>query len=148
MIQALVTTAKRWLNGLPRSFLAHPLPLPEGLELPAAPRRYERLAQVVLTDEVNRTLFEEFAAHRNSHRGEEETGWVLLGIRDVNEALVLATLPAGAQRVAGVAHVRFNSTAQAVASRIIRQWDRRLTMLGVVHTHPGSLRHPSDGDYH
>src|SRR5439155_25164949 len=33
-------------------------------------------------------------------------------------------------------------------SCIVRQWDRRLTMLGVVHTHPGSLRHPSDGDYH
>jgi hypothetical protein len=33
-----------------------------------------------------------------------------------------------------------------LASRIIRQADRRLTILGVVHTHPGSLRHPSDGD--
>src|SRR5581483_6242932 len=27
------------------------------------------------------------------------------------------------------------------------QVDRRLTILGVVHTHPGSLRHPSDGDF-
>jgi hypothetical protein len=33
-----------------------------------------------------------------------------------------------------------------LASRIVRQSDRRLTMLGVVHTHPGSLRHPSRGD--
>src|SRR5262249_40579013 len=24
----------------------------------------------------------------------------------------------------------------------------RLTIVGVVHTHPGSLRHPSEGDYH
>ena len=48
---------------------------------------------------------------------------------------------------AGVAHVRFNSSGQALASRIVRQWDKRLTMVGVVHTHPGSLRHPSDGDY-
>jgi hypothetical protein len=48
---------------------------------------------------------------------------------------------------AGVAHVYFNSTAQALASRIVRQADRRLRILGVVHTHPGSLRHPSDGDY-
>jgi len=62
--------------------------------------------------------------------------------------VVLATLPAGAGRQAGVAHVRFNSSGQALASRIVRQWDRRLTMLGVLHTHPGSLRHPSDGDYH
>jgi hypothetical protein len=58
----------------------------------------------------------------------------------------LATLPAGAERDASIAHVRFNSNAQALASRIVRQTDRRLTILGVVHTHPGSLRHPSDGD--
>src|SRR5262249_39457597 len=49
-------------------------------------------------------------------------------------------------RDAGVAHVRFSSDAQALASRIVRQADRRLTTLGVVHTHPGSLRRPSDGD--
>ena len=36
---------------------------------------------------------------------------------------------------------------QALGSRIVRQAHRRLNMLGVVHTHPGSLRHPSDGDY-
>jgi proteasome lid subunit RPN8/RPN11 len=101
----------------------------------------------VLTDEVSRTFFEEYNAHRASNRGEEETGWVLLGVREVNEAVVLATLPAGTERNAGVAHVWFNSEGQALASRVVRQWDRRLTMLGVVHTHPGSLRHPSDGDY-
>jgi len=71
---------------------------------------------------------------------------VLLGLREAQEAVVLATLPAGTERDASVAHIRFNSDAQALASRIIRQTDRRLTMLGVVHTHPGSLRHPSDGD--
>jgi hypothetical protein len=100
-----------------------------------------------LTDEVGRTLFEEYADHRQSSRGEEETGWVLLGLREVNEAIVLATLPAGAERNAGVAHVHFNSDGQALGSRIVRQLDRRLTILGVVHTHPGTLRHPSDGDY-
>ena len=51
------------------------------------------------------------------------------------------------ERDAGEAHVRFNSAAQAVASRAVRQKDRRLGMVGVVHTHPGSLRHPSGGDY-
>src|SRR5206468_312309 len=80
-------------------------------------------------------------------RGGEETGWLLLGWRDADEAVALATLPAGADREAGEAHVRFNSSAQAVGSRIVRQADRRLTLLGVVHTHPGSLRHPSDGDF-
>jgi hypothetical protein len=56
-------------------------------------------------------------------------------------------LPAGAARDAGVAHVQFNCIGQAMGSRIVRQQDRRLTMLGVVHTHPGSLRHPSEGDF-
>jgi hypothetical protein len=97
---------------------------------------------------VGRTLFEEYAAHRQGPRGHEETGWVLLGLREENEAIVLATLPAGADREAGIAHVQFNPGGQALASRIVRQGDRRLTMLGVVHTHPGSLRHPSDGDFH
>ena len=105
------------------------------------------LERIVLTDGVGRSLFEEYAAHRDTNRSEEETGWVLLGVREVNEAVVLATLPAGAGRDAGVAHVQFNSSGQALASRIVRQFDRRLSMLGVVHTHPGSLRHPSDGDY-
>ncbi|WP_149111905.1 Mov34/MPN/PAD-1 family protein [Limnoglobus roseus] len=99
-----------------------------------------------MTDEVSRTLFGEYAAHRQTDRGTEETGWVLLGLRETNTATVLATLPAGANRDAGQEHVRFNTEAQALASRIVRQDDRRLTLLGVVHTHPGTLRHPSGGD--
>jgi len=101
---------------------------------------------VLLTDGVGHTLFEEYAGHRAAARGEEETGWLLVGLRNAGEAVVLATLPAGTRRDAGVAHIRFDSSGQTVASRIIRQADRRLTVLGVVHTHPGSLRHPSDGD--
>jgi proteasome lid subunit RPN8/RPN11 len=122
------------------------LPPPE-LFNSAGPRSYRRLESVVLTEEVQHTLFDDYASHRRSNRGEEEIGWVLLGIRDESEVRVLATLPAGADRQAGVAHVRFNSEAQALASRIVRQADRRLGIVGVVHTHPGSLRHPSDGDY-
>jgi proteasome lid subunit RPN8/RPN11 len=102
---------------------------------------------VLVTAEVAQVLFREYGAHRATERGEEEIGWVLLGRRDLNEATVLASLPAGADREAGEAHVRFNSVAQIVASRFVRQNDRRIGMLGVVHTHPGSLRHPSDGDY-
>jgi len=102
---------------------------------------------VRLTDGVGRTLFEEYAAHRGTEQGHEETGWVLLGLRERDEAVALATLPAGTHSDTGVAHVRFNSLGQAVGSRIVRQHDRRLTILGVVHTHPGSLRHPSDGDF-
>jgi proteasome lid subunit RPN8/RPN11 len=150
MFQALVNAAGRFVNELSRSWFRQLLPPREILEAPAAPapRTYDRLQRVVLTDEVSRTLFEEYDAHRQGARGEEETGWVLLGVREAEEATVLATLPAGANREAGVAHVRFNSSGQALASRVVRQWDRRLSMLGVVHTHPGSLRHPSDGDFH
>jgi hypothetical protein len=147
MFHGLVSTATRFLGTLNRSLFRERLPLLDTPEPLQAPRAYQRLQKVVLTDEVSRTLFQEFALHRDGVRGEEEIGWVLLGVRELDHAVVLATLPAGAQRSAGIAHVRFNSNAQALASRIVRQWDKRLTMLGVVHTHPGSLRHPSDGDF-
>jgi proteasome lid subunit RPN8/RPN11 len=112
-----------------------------------ASQRLQPLRRVLLTDAVSRTLFEEYAAHRASGRGAEETGWMLLGRREGTDAVALATLPAGTKREAGVAHVQFSSPGQAVASRIVRQHDRTLTALGVVHTHPGTLRHPSDGDF-
>src|SRR6516225_3310151 len=147
MFQALISTAGRLLNDLNRSLFRRPEPPADEVVSSSTPRLYQRLQRVVLTDQVCRTIFEEYAAHRQSTRGEEETGWVLLGLREADEAVVLATLPAGAERSAGVAHVRFNASAQALASRIVRQWDRRLSILGVVHTHPGSLRHPSDGDF-
>jgi proteasome lid subunit RPN8/RPN11 len=146
MLQALVGSATRWLNDLQRSW-HRSRPSPPPTRPATAPAiTYGPLERVLLTDGVGRTLFEEFANHRSEARGEEETGWVLLGLREARETIVLATLPAGARRDASVAHVRFNSNAQALASRIVRQTDRRLTTVGVVHTHPGSLRHPSDGD--
>lgn len=129
----------RWLPAPPASGPEPPFgPEPVG---PLAP-----LDSVTLTDGVARALFHQFLEHRATERGEEETGWVLMGLRRADDALVLATLPAGAGREAGVAHVRFHAEAQAVASRILRQADRRLTILGIVHTHPGSLRRPSQGD--
>lgn len=147
MLHALVSKASRLLNRLHRSLWHERVPQIEAEPAPGRPRSYRRLQRVVVTDEVSRTLFSEFQNHRRTARGDEEIGWVLLGVREAHEALVLATLPAGAHRSAGVAHVQFNSSAQAVASRIVRQSDKRLSMLGVVHTHPGSLRHPSQGDY-
>jgi proteasome lid subunit RPN8/RPN11 len=142
MLRALVSTANRLWRDLHRSLFRPRPPAPR----PAPAAAYAPLARVVLTDGVAHTLFEEYAAHRAEERGEEETGWVLLGLRHADEAVAVATLPAGAGRDAGVAHVRFNSDGQALASRIVRQEDRRLAALGVVHTHPGTLRHPSDGD--
>jgi proteasome lid subunit RPN8/RPN11 len=149
MFQALVSTASRLLGDLNRSLLRGRVPPVEEVEAATVPPagKYQRLQRVVLTDEVCRTIFEEFAEHRLGARGDEETGWVLLGVRELNEAVVLATLPAGAERNAGVAHVRFNASAQALASRVVRQREKRLSIVGVVHTHPGSLRHPSDGDF-
>jgi Prokaryotic homologs of the JAB domain len=114
---------------------------------PDAAPPIEPIGRLILTDEVSRVLFDEFAAHRQSERGAEETGWALLGVRQRDEAIALATLPAGTRRDAGKSHVGFDPIAQAAACRVVRQGNRRLTMLGIVHTHPGSMRHPSDGDY-
>jgi Prokaryotic homologs of the JAB domain len=105
------------------------------------------LKRIVLADGVARTLFDDYQAHRSSPRGGEEIGWILLGLRTEDDAIALAALPAGTQRDAGAAHIRFNSEAQALASRIVRQLDKRLQIVAVVHTHPGNLRWPSDGDF-
>jgi hypothetical protein len=146
-LQPLVEKARRLLDDLRRSW-HRPRPAAPPAPPPApGPFDYRPLERVLLTDGVARTLFEEYARHRSEARGDEETGWLLLGLRERREAVVVATLPAGAERDAGVAHIRFNSSGQALGSRVVRQTDRRLTILGVVHTHPGSLRHPSDGDY-
>ena len=102
---------------------------------------------MVLTDGVSRNLFAEYSTHLNSERGNEEIGWVLMGQRTADEVLVLATLPAGANRDAGAEHVQFNSDAQALAARIVRQHGKNLGIVGVVHTQPGSMRHPSSADY-
>src|SRR5262249_52307165 len=110
------------------------------------PEPLERLQRVRLNAGVVETLFGEYAEHRAAERGEEEIGWVLLGLREKDEAIGLATLPAGAFRDAGVSHIEFNVEAQALGSRILRRLDRRLTILGVIHTHPGNLRRPSRGD--
>jgi proteasome lid subunit RPN8/RPN11 len=149
MLQGLVVRANRLLDTLQDSLGRGRLnvPSPELLDTPSVGHSYESLKKVILPDQVSRTLFQEYTEHRASERREEETGWELLGLREADHAVVLATLPAGARRDAGVAHVRFNTDAQALAVRILRQMDKRLMMLGVVHTHPGSLRHPSDGDY-
>jgi proteasome lid subunit RPN8/RPN11 len=148
MLQGLLSTAGRLFGDFQRAWRREPQPHP-----PAAPavvqasQPYEELERLVLTDGVGRTLFDEYANHRAKATGDQETGWVLMGLREADHAVVLATLPAGAAAEASVTHVRFNSNGQAIASRMVRQVDRRLTILGVVHTHPGSLRHPSDADF-
>jgi proteasome lid subunit RPN8/RPN11 len=148
MLQALVSIAGRFVNEVSRFFARRHATLAEIRSFaPPSAFALQPLRRVVLTDGVSRTLFEEFATHHAEIGDERETGWLLLGVRQEEEAVVLATLPAGAQGDAGVGHVQFNSAGQVVASRIVRQTDKRLVVLGIVHTHPGSLRHPSDGDF-
>src|SRR5262249_54657988 len=142
MWQTLVRTARQMFHRA-RQVLAPERPTPVRPQAPtAAPPSDDSRARdrVVLTEGVSSTLFEDFAAPRAAARGDEETGWLLMGYREPRAAVITATLPAGADRDAGVAHVRFNSAAQALGSRILRQKDKRLTILGVAHTHPGSLR--------
>lgn len=105
------------------------------------------LKRVQLTDEVSRTLFGEYSAHRQTDRGTEEIGWDLLGFWQDDTAVVTATLPAGENRDASSGHVLFNRAAQEVAYRILQPGARKLKMLGVAHTHPGTLRHPTSEDY-
>ncbi len=103
-------------------------------------------SRYVVTKDVAATLFNEFAEHRRTARGNEEIGWLLVGHRSGTEIHVIGTIPAGTHRDASAVHVSFDSEAQTLASRIIRQVDRRLQIVGIVHTHPGSMRHPSEGD--
>jgi hypothetical protein len=149
MLRETVNRIQRWLQRATNEWWPQlPMPAPELFApAPTGPIDYRRLQRVKLTDEVNRTLFTGFETHRQGSRGGEEIGWVLLGVRHDDEVLALATLPAGTARSASHVHVRFDSEAQALGSRVVRQKDKRLTIIGVVHTHPGSLRHPSEGDY-
>src|SRR5437867_2008823 len=129
MLRALVQGSLDWLERLNRRWYGPPPGPAIEAAASATVRKYQRLEHVVLTDSVARTLFDGFKTHRQSDRGEEEIGWVLLGVREERQALALATLPAGTRRRAGVAHVQFNGEAQGLASRMLRQWDRRLVML-------------------
>ena len=93
------------------------------------------------------TMFRDFHLHRATERGNEETGWLLLGRRDGAGAVIEATLPPGEFRDAGLAHVNMNSTAQSVAMRLLKRTYPHLDVLGVAHTHPGRMCRPSHGDY-
>lgn len=148
-MRQIVNWLHHWLHQKTGAWWRQRLPKPELFSaVPSGQIAYKRLQRVVVTEEVCRTFFEEFAEHRRGSRGDEEIGWVLMGHRLEEEVLVLATLPAGTARSASSVHVRFDSEAQALAARVLRQKDKRLAIVGVVHTHPGSLRHPSDGDFH
>src|SRR5207253_1062318 len=88
MLQGLVSRARQLAQDLQRS-LRRPAPAAARPAARPAPSAYGPLGRVLLTDGVGRTLFEEYADHRAAARGEEETGWVLVGLREASEAVVL-----------------------------------------------------------
>src|SRR6187200_1843595 len=98
--------------------LRYAIPRRASTPIPAAPLALSsrRLERVVLADGVLKTLFDDYANHRRTPRGQEEIGWFLLGHWDDGQAIALAALPAGAERDASEGHVRFNTDAQALAS--------------------------------
>ena len=74
---------------------------------------------------------------RGTDRGAGRPEWLLLGLRRGDEAVALASLPAGAGRrrtPAMSASTRPPRSSPAGSSARMRQ----LTLLGVVHTHPGA----------
>src|SRR5689334_7121618 len=99
MFQALVSSAGRLVSDFHRTFVRRRIAALEAAQsgVPTRPD-YQPLERVLLTDGVGRTLFEEYGEHQAGARGDEETGWVLLGVREEKEAVVLGTLPAGTER--------------------------------------------------
>src|SRR2546429_8609 len=89
LLDRLFRRAREMAADLTRRPARPAVPDPPVAESAAQAPQYERLRRVVLTDDVSRTLFEEYAAHRASERGKEETGWVLLGVRRADEAVAL-----------------------------------------------------------
>lgn len=111
------------------------------------PRDLLPIKYMLITSGVGQTLVEGYRNHLNQERGDEETGWLLMGYREKKRAVVVAAVPSGEFREASSTHVKFNSQAQVVAGRLLHQLHDKLEVLGLFHTHPGRLRHPSSGDY-
>src|SRR5687767_12112518 len=97
-IRDLLQALKRCANRFADRFVREPRQLEAARPASEGALPIEPISKLVLTDEVSRVLFDEFAAHRRGERGQEEIGWVLLGLRQRNEAIVVATLPAGTKR--------------------------------------------------
>jgi len=111
------------------------------------PRDLSPIKYMLISSGVGQTLVQGYRNHLNQERGDEETGWLLMGYREKKRAVVVAAVPSGEFREASSTHVKFNSQAQVVAGRLLCQLHEKLEVLGLFHTHPGRLRHPSSGDY-
>src|SRR4051794_22620157 len=96
-LSEVFATAWRWLVEQARgpARAAPYFPVPSANRDPLRP-----LERVLLTDGVARRLFDDFADHRGTPRGDEEIGWMIVGLRSGSEAVVQGLLPAGSQREA------------------------------------------------
>ncbi len=106
-----------------------------------------RLDVVTVAEGVLRSLESGYHEHLEGPRRNEEMAWLLLGYANDDSLQIEAAVPAGESRDASAVHVRFDTSVQALATCILRSDDPRLVPLGVFHTHPGSLDHPSGGDF-
>lgn len=135
------------ISGLLKEFnqLIYGAKASESLSVPQ--RDLSPITHVLISSGVGNTLVQGYRNHLDQDRGDEETGWLLMGYREKKRAIIMAAVPSGEFREASSTHVKFNSQAQVVAGRLLRQVHQKLEVLGLFHTHPGRLRHPSSGDY-
>lgn len=110
-------------------------------------KEYSPIRFVRIASGVGQTLVNGYMEHLAGDRKNEEIGWLLLGFREKDKAIILAAIPSGESRDASSVHVKFNSQAQAIAGRILKKREKKLEVLGLFHTHPGKMRRPSSGDF-
>jgi len=89
--------------------------------LTVQPRDLVPIKYMLISSGVGQTLVQGYRNHLNQERGDEETGWLLMGYREKKHAVVVAAVPSGEFREASSTHVKFNSQAQVVAGRLLRQ---------------------------
>jgi len=101
---------------------------------------------LTIADSCLQTLSADLAKHLASDRAAEETGWLLLGIRDQTSVHVTDLVPAGENRIGTPNSIQFDAASQVAATKAIRDRDSRVEVLGVAHTHPSGRHRPSSGD--
>jgi proteasome lid subunit RPN8/RPN11 len=118
------------------------------------------LEKVILMKPIADLLFGEYGKHLQGPHAEKEMGWVLLGHTSIAQysnpdksttqswaAMVTDIISSSTTgHDSGVGHFVFDS------DEVLRQYSKLtlrklgLEVLGMVHTHPGGNRYPSDAD--
>ena len=63
--------------------------------LSTPPRDLLPIKYMLISSGVGHTLVEGYKNHLNQERGDEETGWLLMGYREKKHAVVVAAVPSG-----------------------------------------------------